>query len=44
VPANRTLIDRQTSSPYELDLGWAVKLDKPHFVGKQALAAEANNI
>ncbi len=41
VPANRTLIDRQTSSPYELDLGWAVKLDKPHFVGKQALAAEA---
>jgi aminomethyltransferase len=41
VPANRTLIDRQTSSPYELDLGWAVKLDKPHFVGKAALAAEA---
>jgi aminomethyltransferase len=41
VPANRTLIDSQTSSPYELDLGWAVKLDKPHFVGKQALAAEA---
>jgi len=41
VPANRTLIDSQASSPYELDLGWAVKLDKPHFVGKQALAAEA---
>ena len=41
VPANRTLIDSQTSSPYELDLGWAVKLDKPHFVGRQALAAEA---
>jgi aminomethyltransferase len=41
VPANRALIDAQTSSPYELDLGWAVKLDKPHFVGKHALAAEA---
>jgi aminomethyltransferase len=41
VPANRTLIDSQTSSPYELDLGWAVKLDKPHFVGRPALAAEA---
>jgi len=43
VPANRTLIDTQTSSPYELDLGWAVKLDKPHFVGKQALAVEARS-
>jgi aminomethyltransferase len=41
VPANRTLIESQTSSPYELDLGWAVKLDKPHFVGRPALAAEA---
>ncbi|HSD40753.1 MAG TPA: aminomethyltransferase family protein [Burkholderiales bacterium] len=41
VPANRTLIESQTSSPYELDLGWAVKLDKPNFVGKPALAAEA---
>jgi aminomethyltransferase len=41
VPAHRTLIDSQTSSPYELDLGWTVKLDKPHFVGRAALAAEA---
>jgi aminomethyltransferase len=41
VPAHRTLIDGQTSSPYELDLGWAVKLEKEHFVGKPALAAEA---
>ncbi len=41
VPANRTLIASQTSSPYELDLGWTVKLEKPAFVGKEALAAEA---
>ncbi|HSD54795.1 MAG TPA: aminomethyltransferase family protein [Burkholderiales bacterium] len=41
VPANRTLIESQTSSPYELDLAWTVKLEKEHFVGKAALAAEA---
>jgi aminomethyltransferase len=41
VPANKALIDGQTSSPYELDLAWAVNLDKEQFVGKPALAAEA---
>jgi aminomethyltransferase len=40
VPAKKTLIESQTSSPYELDLAWAVNLDKEQFVGKQALAAE----
>ena len=40
VPAKKALIESQTSSPYELDLGWAVNLDKEQFVGKQALAAE----
>jgi aminomethyltransferase len=40
VPARRALIDSQSSSPYELDLGWAVNLDKEQFVGKAALAAE----
>jgi aminomethyltransferase len=40
VPARKALIESQTSSPYELDLGWAVNLDKERFVGKQALAAE----
>jgi aminomethyltransferase len=40
VPAKKALIESQTSSPYELDLAWAVNLDKEHFVGKQALAAE----
>ena len=41
VPANKALIEGQTSSPFELDLGWAVSLDKEPFVGKPALAAEA---
>jgi aminomethyltransferase len=40
VPANKALIENQKSSPYELDLGWAVNLDKEHFVGRRALAAE----
>jgi len=40
VPAKKALIEGQTSSPYELDLGWAVNLDKEQFVGKEALAAE----
>jgi aminomethyltransferase len=40
VPAKKALIESQTSSPYELDLGWAVNLDKERFVGKEALAAE----
>jgi aminomethyltransferase len=40
VPANKALIDSQKSSPYELDLAWAVSLDKEPFVGRQALAAE----
>jgi aminomethyltransferase len=40
VPARKALIASQTSSPYELDLGWTVNLDKAQFVGKGALAAE----
>ena len=40
VPANKALIESQKSSPYELDLAWAVNLDKAQFVGRQALAAE----
>ena len=40
VPARKALIEGQTSSPYELDLAWAVNLDKERFVGKHALAAE----
>ncbi|MDQ5850082.1 MAG: aminomethyltransferase family protein [Pseudomonadota bacterium] len=41
VSARKALIESQTSSPYELDLAWAVNLDKENFVGKDALAAEA---
>lgn len=40
VPARKALIPRQTSSPFELDLGWAVDLDKEQFVGKHALVEE----
>jgi len=40
VPAKKALIESQTSSPYELDLAWAVNLDKEHFVGRHALSAE----
>jgi len=40
VPAKKALIESQTSSPYELDLAWAVNLDKEQFVGRGALAAE----
>ena len=42
VPARKALIDGQTSSPYELDLGWTVDLKKERFVGREALAAEAS--
>jgi aminomethyltransferase len=40
VPARKALIPQQASSPYELDLGWAVSLDKERFVGRSALAEE----
>lgn len=38
--AEKALIEDQKSSPYELNLGWAVNLKKPFFVGKRALAEE----
>jgi aminomethyltransferase len=41
VPARKALLESQTSSPYELDLGWCVDLNKEAFVGRGALAAEA---
>jgi aminomethyltransferase len=41
VSARKALVDRQTSSPYELDLAWTVNLKKDPFVGKAALAREA---
>jgi aminomethyltransferase len=41
VSARKALIDSQTSTPYELDLDWAVDLSKETFVGKAALAEQA---
>jgi aminomethyltransferase len=41
ISAHRALIESQKSSPFELNLGWTVSLDKEWFVGKEALAAEA---
>ena len=40
VPAHKALIEGQKSSPFELDLAWAVNLHKERFVGRDALAAE----
>jgi aminomethyltransferase len=41
VSARHALIDMQTSSPFELSLGWTVALDKPVFNGRHALVEEA---
>jgi aminomethyltransferase len=41
ISSHRALIEAQKSSPFELNLGWTVSLDKEaFFVGKPALAAE----
>src|SRR5207247_8810506 len=41
VSAHHALLESQKSSPYELNLGWTVGLEKEWFVGKPALVAEA---
>ncbi len=41
ISAHRALIEGQKSSPFELNLGWTVALDKERFVGRSALVAEA---
>jgi aminomethyltransferase len=38
--ANHCLIESRKSTPYELDLGWTVKLDRDVFNGQAALRAE----
>jgi aminomethyltransferase len=38
--SKKALIDSQKYSPFEINLGRLVNLDKEHFIGKQALAAE----
>jgi aminomethyltransferase len=42
ISARLALIAAQKSSPYELGLGWTVDLDKPAFIGRQALLEEHN--
>lgn len=38
--ADKTLVDSQKSTPFEVGLGWAVHLKKKNFVGKRALLDE----
>ena len=38
--AQQCIIESRKSSPYEIGLGWAVKLDREPFVGRSALMAE----
>lgn len=40
IGAEYALIPEHAVSPYELGMGWAVKLDKGPFVGRRVLAAE----
>ena len=40
ISSRHALIDSRKSSPYELGLGWTVKLKKGNFIGKQALERE----
>ena len=42
ISSRHAIIESRKSSPYELGLGWAVKLDKNYFIGKQALEREVN--
>ncbi len=41
VSAHHALLESQKSSPFELNLGWTVDLEKEWFVGKRSLVAEA---
>ncbi|HEX6064795.1 MAG TPA: aminomethyltransferase family protein, partial [Longimicrobiales bacterium] len=40
ISAKHTLIPQQKSSPFEINLGWAVAKAKSHYVGQRALEAE----
>ena len=43
VPANRAIIESRKSSPFELGLGWTVRLEKEGFIGRDALLEEWRN-
>jgi aminomethyltransferase len=40
ISSHHAVIESQKSSPYEIGLGWAVRLDKGDFIGRRALIAE----
>ena len=40
VSSRHAIIESRKSSPYELGLGWAVKMKKKYFIGKKALETE----
>ena len=40
ISSRHAIIESRKSSPYELGLGWAVKMKKKDFIGKQALEVE----
>lgn len=40
VASTQTLYEVQKTSPYELGLGWMVKLDQEYFIGRDALRVE----
>ena len=42
ISSRHALIDKRKSSPFELGLGWAVKIKKEDFIGKNALIEENN--
>ena len=43
ISTRHALIESRKSSPYELGLGWAVKLKKKNFIGKAPLHKELDN-
>jgi aminomethyltransferase len=43
ISARRALTEAQTSSPFELGLGWTVSLEKEPFVGRTALEEQARH-
>ena len=43
ISSRHALIESRKSSPFELGLGWAVKMKKDDFIGKRALEKELKN-
>ncbi len=43
ISSRHALIESRKSSPYELGLGWAVKMNKNDFIGKSSLQKELNH-